>query len=121
MRETNAMRIICGPPTPSLGPTVETVGVRTDVVKSHLCLRLLRVGLEKYGFSVAAFWAGVVLQGNRFLIGKLWDPSSYLRSGQGWVGDYVSDDVGDGVHFVHDLVHVNTAAVSHLPVVAVPG
>ena len=105
----------------SLCPPMVTVGVGADIVKSHLRLRLLRVGLEKYGFSVAAFWAGVVLQGNRFLIGKLWDPSSYLRSGQGWVRHYVSDDVGDGVHFVHDLVHVNAAAVRHLPVVAVPG
>ena len=48
------------------------------------------------------------------------EPSSYLRSGQGGVGDDVSDDVGDGVHLVHDLVHINTAAVRHLPVVAVP-
>ena len=44
----------------------------------------------------------------------------YLRSGQGRVGHDVSDNVGDGVHLVHDLVHINTAAVSHLPVVAVP-
>ena len=100
------MRIRFGLLSPhlSLGPAVEAVGVSADIVESHLRLGLLGVGLEKYGLSVAAFRTGVV-----------------LRSGQGWVRHYVSDDVGDGVHFVHDLVHVNTAAVSHLPVVAVPG
>merc|ERR1719510_2847097 len=87
----------------SLGPAVETVRVCTNVVKSHLSLRLLRVGLEKHGLSVAALGAGMV-----------------LRSGQGWVGHHVSDNVGDGVHFVHDLVNINTTAVSHLPIVAVP-
>ena len=83
---------------------METVGVGADIVKSHLRLGLLRVRLEKHGFSVAALGAGMV-----------------LRPGEGGVGHHVGDDVGDGVHLVHDLVHINAAAVSHLPVVAVPG
>ena len=56
------MRIMKSAPlSHSLGPAVETVGVCTNVVKSHLCLRLLRVGLEKHGFSVATLGAGMVL------------------------------------------------------------
>ena len=45
---------------------------------------------------------------------------TYLRSRQGGIRDNVSHNVGDGVHLVHDLVHVDTAAVCHLSVVAVP-
>ena len=81
-----------------------TVGVGADIVQSHLRLRLLGVGLEKYGLSVAAFGTGMV-----------------LGSGEGWVRHHVGDNVGDGVNLVHDLVHIDTAAVRHLPVVAVPG
>ena len=44
-----------------LGPAVVTVGVGADIVQSHLRLRLLGVGLEKYGLSVAAFGTGMVL------------------------------------------------------------
>ena len=92
------------PLTDSLGPAVETVGVGADVVESHLGLGLLRVRLEEHGFPVAALGAGMV-----------------LGPWEGGVGHDVGDDVGDGVHLVHDLVHIDTAAVGHLPVVAVPG
>ena len=88
----------------SLCPPVVTVGVGADIVKSHLRLRLLRVRLEKYGLAVAAFGAGMV-----------------LGSGEGWVRHNIGDNVGDGVNLVHDLVHIDTATVRHLPVVAVPG
>ena len=52
----------------SLGPAVETVRVCTNVVKSHLSLRLLRVGLEKHGLSVATLGAGMVLQGQKIFL-----------------------------------------------------
>jgi len=86
-----------------LRPSVVTVRVGTNVIKSHLSLSLLGVRLEKYSFSMAALGTGMV-----------------LRSWEGWIRHDVSHDVGDGVNLVHDLVHIDTAAVCHLSVVAVP-
>ena len=101
-----------------LRPSVVTVRVGTNVIKSHLSLSLLGVRLEKYSFSMAALGTGMVLE---ILIIK-WTESwlVYLRSWEGWIRHDVSHDVGDGVNLVHDLVHIDTAAVCHLSVVAVP-
>ena len=44
-----------------------------------------------------AFWAGVI-----------------LRPGQGGVSDDVSHNLGQLVHLVHDLVHVDAATVGQL-------
>ena len=65
-----------------------------------------------------ALGAGVVLHTE--IISRLLSWALYLRSGQSRVGHDVRDNVGDGVHLVHDLVDVDTATVCHLPVVAVP-
>ena len=80
-----------------------TIGVGAHVVQSHLRLGSLGVGLEEDGLPVAALRARVV-----------------LGARQRGVRHHVRHDAGDLVHLVHDLVHVNAAAVRHLPVVAVP-
>ena len=80
-----------------------TIGVGAHVVQSHLRLCSLGVGLEEDGLPVAALRTRVV-----------------LGARQRGVRHHVRHDAGDLVHLVHDLVHVNAAAVRHLPVVAVP-